>query len=304
MENDSKTSESNESVAAKQFFIRLGVLFLAGVWAYWTVLEILYQNWNNRPEYSHGYLVPLFSIALLWTRRDKIEFNEFRPEAWGLGLIALAVLIRLAAAYYFFEWFDLLSIIPFVSGIFLLAGGWSAIRWAWPALLFLAFMLPLPHSVQIALRDPLRSIGTIVSTYVMQTFGLSAFSEGNVIIVDEARIGVTEACSGISMLMVFFAFSTAMALFIRERPIWEKILVVASAVPIAIIANVTRITLTGLLHALGYSDFADAFFHDFAGWMMIPLAFAILWVELWLASRIVIVEDCSPMALGLARPTV
>lgn len=199
------------------------------------------------------------------------------------------------------EWFDLLSILPFVAGVFLLAGGWHAIRWTWPAIAFLTFMLPLPYSLEVALRDPLRKIGTKVSTYVMQTIGLPAIAEGNVIVVGDARIGVTEACSGMSMLMVFFAFSTAMALFIRERPIWEKLLVVASAVPIAIIANVTRITVTGILYATGFAEIADAFFHDFAGWMMIPLAFAILSIELMLASRIVVVADDIPMVVGLKR---
>ena len=199
------------------------------------------------------------------------------------------------------EWFDLLSIIPFVGGIVLLSGGWHAFKWSASSVLFLAFMLPLPFTLEVALRDPLRKIGTTVSTYVMQTLGLPALAEGNVILVDEARIGVTEACSGMSMLMVFFAFSTAMALFIRERPFWEKALVIGSAIPIAIFANVTRITVTGLLYATGFANIADAFFHDFAGWMMIPLAFAVLYLELYLASRIVVVADDIPMVVGLNR---
>ncbi len=284
----------------KSLLIRLLVLGFAGIWAFWSTIEVIATKWNTNPEYSHGYLVPLFSIALLWMRRDKLEIDKIQPNSWGLVILAGAILLRLASARYYMEWFDFVAIIPFVLGVFVLAGGWQAVKWAWPAILFLAFMLPLPYSLEVALRDPLRRIGTISSTYVMQTVGLPAIAEGNVIVVNDARIGVTEACSGMSMLMVFFAFSTAAALFIHDRPMWERLLVVASAIPIAIIANVTRITTTGLLYATGHAKLADMLFHDFAGWMMIPMALGILWLELLVASRIVIIEDDAPMSVGLA----
>ncbi|QDT34628.1 exosortase/archaeosortase family protein [Thalassoglobus polymorphus] len=286
--------------AMKNLLIRLLILGIAGIWAFWSTIEVIATKWNTNPEYSHGYLVPLFSIALLWMRRDKLDIDKVRPNSWGLVILAGAILLRLISARYYMEWFDFVAIIPFVLGVFVLAGGWQTVRWAWPAILFLAFMLPLPYSLEVALRDPLRRIGTIASTYVMQTVGLPAIAEGNVIVVNDARIGVTEACSGMSMLMVFFAFSTAAALFIHDRPIWERLLVVASAIPIAIIANVTRITTTGLLYALGQAKLADMLFHDFAGWMMIPMALGILWLELLVASRIVIIEDDAPMSVGLA----
>ncbi len=285
----------------RDFLFHFLILIGLSCWAYWSTFMVIVGKWNHSPEYSHGYLVPLFSLALLWTRREKLDLTKIQPSTWGIAVIAIAIGMRLLSVYYYLEWFDFLSIIPFTIGICLLAGGWHTFRWAWSAIAFLGFMLPLPYSLEVALRGPLRSIGTKVSTYVMQTLGLPALAEGNVIIVGDAQIGVTEACSGLSMLMVFFAFSTATALFIHDRPVWEKILVIASAIPIAIIANVTRITVTGLLYATGFSEMADLIFHDFAGWMMIPLALAILWLELLLVSRIVIVEDDAPMAVGLGR---
>lgn len=287
--------------AGKMFLARIGTLLFAGLWAYWPTVEIMLNKWNNSPEYSHGYLVPIFSIALLWTRLDQLDLKKIGVNPWGLVLIAAALIMRSMAIRFYMEWFDLLSVIPFLAGVFLLAGGWHVSKWSATAVAFLIFMVPLPYSLEVALRGPLRKIGTVVSTYVMQTIGLPALAEGNVIVVGDARIGVTEACSGISMLMVFVAFSVAMALFIRERPIWEKILVLASAIPIAVFANVTRITVTGLLYATGFAEIADAFFHDFAGWMMIPLAFAVLWFELYLASKIIVVADDIPMVVGLNR---
>ena len=91
-------------------------------------------------------------------------------------------------------------------------------------------MIPLPYRFEVALAGPLQRIAVISSTYLLQTFGLPAVAEGNIILLSEARIGIVEACSGLRMLVVFFALSSAVALVIR-RPFWERAVVVASAMP-------------------------------------------------------------------------
>jgi exosortase/archaeosortase family protein len=91
------------------------------------------------------------------------------------------------------------------------------------------------------------------------------------------RLGVVEACSGLSMLVVFFALCTAVAVLIR-RPLWERLLIVAGAVPLALLANIIRIVVTGVLHKVAGPGLADLVFHDLAGWLMMPLALGLLWV--------------------------
>src|SRR5262245_59321585 len=81
------------------------------VWAYWTTFAELAQRWGSDPQYSHGYLVPLFAGALLWLRRDLL------PPApayswWGLLLVAGGVALRLFGTYYHYVWFDALSLLP------------------------------------------------------------------------------------------------------------------------------------------------------------------------------------------------
>lgn len=174
-------------------------------------------------------------------------------------------------------------------GCFVLLGGWRSLRWAWPAIAFLFFMLPLPYGLEIALAHPLQRLATEASTYALQTVGFAALSEGNVIIIlndiGETRIGVVEACSGLSMLMTFFALATAVALLI-QRPLIDRIVILLSSVPIALFTNVMRITATGILHEKAGKALADAVFHDFAGWLMIPIALGLLWIELWLLVRL------------------
>jgi exosortase/archaeosortase family protein len=114
--------------------------------------------------------------------------------------------------------------------------------------------------------------------------GVPALARGNIIVIDdEPPIGVVEACSGLGMLMTFFALSTAVALVIR-RPLADRLVLFASAVPIGVLMNVVRITLTVFLMRVANAEIANVVFHDVAGWVMMPMALAVLWLEmLWLA---------------------
>jgi exosortase len=138
-------------------------------------------------------------------------------------------------------------------------------------------MVPLPFTIEVGLSHPLQRIGTIVSTFILQTLGVAAYAEGNIIVMGETRIGVVEACSGLSMLMIFFALSTAVTLLSRRSPL-ERTIIFLSAVPIALAANITRIVATAILHKVAGRELADLVFHDLAGWLMMPLALGMLWL--------------------------
>jgi exosortase len=267
------------------------VVPLAGVlWAYWTTLAEAAQHWAHDPQYSHGYLVPVFALALLWLRRDRVRGLTLRPTWWGAPVLAAGILLRLFGAHYYFVWFDAVSLLPCLVGLCLMVGGFQALRWAWPAIAFLAFMIPLPYSVEVLLADPLQRLATVVSTFALQTLGLPALFEGKTILLNDIRINIVEACSGMRMLMIFFALSTAVTLVIR-RPFWEKLVIAASAIPIALVANVTRITVTGILHHTVGSAIANAVFHDLAGWLMMPLALGLLALELVLLKHLLIAPE-------------
>jgi len=326
------------------------------LWAYWPAFVEIADKWDRKPEYSHGWMVVLFAVYLLWSRRDLLsgqdekreraglalmglggaawlgpwlfEFSptfggiiqwvgvalssvgfalfvsscigddDVTPSWWGLPILLAAIAGRIAAAKYYMEWFDFLSVIPFLLGMVLLIGGRRVVRWSWQAILFLFFMIPLPYTLETALRDPLQRMGTLASTYAMQTMGLPAFSQGNRVYVDEVPINVSEACSGLRMMMVFFALSVGLAI-VLERPVWQRLLIAASAIPIALITNITRITATGLLYVWGYNELADNFFHDFAGWLMPPMGLGLLWLELWYLDHLFIVDEKVPMSFGM-----
>ena len=268
------------------------------VWAYWTTLATMAEKWESDPQYSHGYLVPLFAGVLLWMRRSEFPAERLGTNWWGLVLLMFGVGLRIAGARFYFDWFDAISIVPVIGGICLLVGGSSLLTWAMPAIAFLIFMVPLPFRAEIALQGPLRQIGTVSSVYLMQTIGLPALGEGNIIVMGDTRIGVAEACSGLRMLMIFFALTTAVAL-VSRRPLPERILILASAVPIALFTNVIRITVTGSLYFMNQSELANLVFHDLAGWLMMPFALLLLWIELWVLSQIIVIDESRPVNFAL-----
>jgi len=168
--------------------------------------------------------------------------------------------------------------------------------------LFLFFMIPLPGFVGGMLSGVLQTIATISSTYLLQTIGIPAVSEGNVIWLTHKPLGVAQACSGLRMLTSFFALSAGMSLVI-DRPVWEKCLIALSAPVIAIAANVLRISATAVAYEFGNEKMAELIFHDLAGWLMMPVGLLLLWAELYIISKI-FVEIEEPEIGGLGSLTV
>jgi exosortase len=155
----------------------------------------------------------------------------------------------------------------------------------------------LPNRVEFMLAHPLQRVATIASTYALQTLGVSAFSEGNVIRMGQIPLNVAEACSGLSMLMIFFALTTAV-LILYQRPWLDRVLILLSAAPIALIANISRITVTGLAHKLVGPELADLVFHGLAGWLMMVLALGLLWVEFRVLAWVFeTVEESEPLPM-------
>jgi len=253
----------------------------ATAFAFWPTLAALYSKWVNDPQYSHGLLVVPFAVGLLWAKRDRFP-AEVRPAPFiGLILLVLAVAGRVLGGVIYFAWLEAFSLLPFLAALTLIFGGFGAFRWALPAIAFLVFMIPMPYSVEIQLGAPLQTIATIASTYVLQTLGQPALAEGNTILIKDFKLGIVEACSGLRMLVTFITFSTAVCMVVR-KPVSDKLLILLSAIPIALMVNITRIVLTGLMYLYVDGHTAHVFFHDLAGWFMMPMALALLWVELWM----------------------
>jgi exosortase len=229
----------------------------------------------------------LISAFLLWHRRELIQNAPEVGRGRWLGVVVLAgsAVLRLWAVYSDFILLEAVAFIVCVAGVTVLLGGWRALRWAWPAILFLFFMIPLPGALAGRLSGPLQHLATVCSTYALQTLGMPAIATGNVILLSNGTIGVAEACNGLRMLMMFGAATTAAAILLKIST-WEKLCVLLSAPAIAIAANTFRIAATGVAQELAGPHLAEKIFHDLAGWIMMPLAMLLLGIEVVLLSKL------------------
>jgi exosortase len=254
-------------------------LAAALTWAYWPTLEDMVRRWTVDPTYSHGYLVPCFAALLLYARRGMLDPRQLRPSWWGALIVLAGTGLRLASAYWAIYSPDRYSMLIVLTGLCVAAGGWHALRWAWPGIAFLLFMVPLPAGFDRALAGPLQRVATVATANVLQTLGFVAEPDGNVLLLRSGELGVEEACSGLRMFVTFCALSTAVA-FLGMRSTWQRVILVASALPLAMVCNVTRIVLTAVVFEL-YGPRAGDFVHnEVAGWLMILVALALLWVEM------------------------
>ena len=272
----------------------LALVLMVAAWTFWPTLRELADKWFHDAGYSHGVLVPFFAGYLLWLRRDQLRFG---PPAWGLGLglLAVAALLRVISGLFVFSWSDMLALLPCIAGIVALFGGMPALRAGWPAIAFLFFMIPLPYKLEVALGGPLQTLASRGSAFMLQVLGQPAVREGNTIMINDVKLGIVEACSGLRMLVTFFTFSTGVAVLIR-KPLLERSCIVISAVPIALVTNIIRITATGVMYQLN-KQFAQMFFHDLAGWFMMPVCLAFLGLELWILNRLIMETRQSRPAL-------
>lgn len=286
-----------------------GAAILAALlWDYWPTACELARAWYRDPRYAHGAFVPMFALYYLWTRHRDLGPLAARPSGWGFGLIALGAAVRLAGALFYADWLNAASLLPSLAGLCVLVYGWGALRRAWPAIGFLVFMIPLPYRLSAALSSPLQRVATACTVYALQTVGVPALADGTLIRVlgSEATLEVSEACSGLGMLVSFVALATALAM-IGHRHIEERALLVLSAVPIALITNVARVVLTGAAEYRLGGTAGHAFHHDLAGWVMMPLAVILMAVCSWMISRLFVEAPLhslpGPQWLGRATTT-
>lgn len=279
-----------EAIRSPEWIVALVAVVGALGYFYFPLLKYSYGEWL-KPDYSHGFLVPLFAAYLAWMWRDWAPKEIRWPDVRGLAFIAAGALIFMIAAKtnYAKEWSQGAALVLSLCGVALLFGGAGALRWLWPALAFLIFMFPLPYSVEHRLGGPLQTVAAAGAEFLLQTLGYPTYRDGVVIHVQDHTLEVEKACNGLSMLLTFITLSVAMALVIR-RPWLDRGLILLSAVPIAILSNVVRIGVTGVLYNEAGKELGDKVFHDFAGWMMMPLALVILMLELKLLDW-VLLED-------------
>lgn len=213
-------------------------------------------------------------------------------ERWiGLAILVAGYGMRMVAANYYMEPLNRLSFIVALIGAFVMVGGWYLLRWTGAGLGFLLFMYPLPSRVEQPLLLGLQKLAAIASEMVLTIMGMPVIRQGNMIQVDGVPLEVAAACSGLRMVTIFGGFAVACAILIK-RPWWDRLVILLSAIPIALIVNITRIVITALVYRMyPENETIHEVIHDYAGLAMMPLAMGLLYLLLKLLATLTTEEE-------------
>jgi exosortase len=280
----------------------------AVVFVYATTLSKLGYDWWTDENYSHGLLIPLIIGYILWADRERLERERPRPSSFWGGLIVVFAMLCLWVGTAGAELYvQRMSLVLMLAGIVIYFWGWRLLRFLLVPLGLLILAIPIPAIVFNKIAFPLQLFASRCAVWTMRLFDIPVLRQGNVIELmpkgarETKKLEVVEACSGIRSLMTLVTLAVVFAYFTRPRDndgdggllqrvksygFWRSVILVVSAVPIAILTNALRVSGTGVLAHYYGTQVADGFFHSFSGWVVYIVAFLLLFAVGWLLDRI------------------
>jgi len=261
-------------------------------------IEVVVRRWVRDPSWSHGFLIPLFSLYFINQHKSEILNLKTRPNYLGLFFLICSIVFYAVnkASPSGYGYLGSICVIATLGAVVLFLGGWRLIKYTWLPIAFLVFAVPLPQRHYVRLTMPMRQWAASAATFLLNLVNeMEATVSGVVIDVIykgqrlEPPLNVAEACSGMRLLMAFLALGVAMA-YLHYRPLWQRIVLLASTIPIAIFCNVVRVTVTGFIYILIHPRYAQGIYHDILGMGMLPLAFGLYGFLAWFMSGLFIEE--------------
>jgi exosortase len=249
----------------------------------WWQFGPLVDIWRTDPNWTHGFIIPLFSLYLIYSRWGEIMSAERRVCLLGLPIMLGGIVLTLLGYYPIGTlWISQLSMIVVIFGLVLYLVGPSVMRLAWLPILYLSLAMPIPEMLYNSIALPLQNLAAASSTILLQVFGVQINATASRLDVtslagQEHTLTVAEACSGIRSLIAYVALGVAWA-YLEYRPIWQRVVLVASAIPIAILLNVVRVTVTCLMYVIDRPEWGQDFMHEFMGMIMLAPALLLMWL--------------------------
>jgi len=265
------TPRRERSVPSPQWILPGAVLLLALALAYSGTFRTLWRTWSHNPNYSHGFLIPPVSLFLVWLMRKRLATMPARPSWLGLLLVVPSILLHVAGIRGDVTMFQAHSFIFLVAGLIWCWFGWGILRAVAFPVAFLGFMAPtFPVFInQVSFR--LKTVAAFGSVELAQALGVSVSRVGMDLYFPSGIMTIEGACSGLNSLIALMALGALFAWF-GTGPIWRRVLLFLFSVPVALAANIARITSLAVYAALTTTDRATGLFHDIGGFVLFGAA--------------------------------
>jgi exosortase len=230
---------------------------------YGPVLWRLVNQWSTDGDMGHGFFVPIVAGYIAWQRRRELLEAWGPSNRWGLLVIAWGATQLYAATLGAELFLARTAFIVSLAGIVLFLGGTRALRLLAFPLFLLFFMVPIPAIVYNVLTFKLQTLASELAETALALLGVPVLREGHILQLPNQSLSVVEACSGIRSLLTLSFLSLVYAYFF-DKKVWMRAVLLAATVPIAIVANACRVTVSGLLGQVN-PELAEGLFHEAAG---------------------------------------
>lgn len=261
--------------------------------AYWAGLADAVTRWSNQEEYSHGFLIPLVTLFILWEKRHLINATKGPPMWWGVLVSVIAVIIfligEISALYLLIQY----SFVMMLLGLSMIYVG-RATKYTLAPILLLLFAIPLPYVVEVVLTAKLQLFSSWLGVQVIRLFQIPVFLEGNIIDLGVYQLQVVEACSGLRYLFPLMSLGFIAAYF-YQAAFWKRATIFLMTIPITIFMNSFRIGVIGVMVDNWGISMAEGFLHDFEGWIIFMACAALLFL------LVVLLEKIAPSRKSLSQ---
>jgi exosortase len=241
---------------------------------YLPVLQRLVSQWMYDEDMGHGFFVPVISGFIVWQRREELAALKLKGNPWGMVLVVFSGLLLVVATLGAELFTARLSFVFTLIGVVWTLGGTLLLRKLAFPLFLLFFMVPIPAVIYNRITFPLQLLASRLADDALTVLQVPVIREGNVLELPNQKLNVVEACSGIRSLLSLTFLSLVYGYFF-EKKAWVRAVLFFSTIPIAIIANGSRVTLTALFTQIK-AELAEGFFHEAQGWVIFMVALVIL----------------------------
>lgn len=250
--------------------LAVGIAFVV---LFWSPMRMLGIDWWNDPDAGHGLLLAPIAFYLAW-KKGILPDAKAQPVP-GLVLLSGAVVLRYLSELAV-EWFTMRVslLIAAVALVVIWYGVRQVMAW-WLPLALLALSIPLPAVILGTLALPLQLKASQVGAALLEWRNIPVMLAGNVIHIPGRTLFVTEACSGLRSLASLIALGVLIGGLWLRSPV-SRMLLVAVAIPVAMMLNGVRVFLTGFLVFFVDPKLGEGFMHLTEGWIIFVIAFGIL----------------------------
>jgi exosortase D (VPLPA-CTERM-specific) len=253
----------------------LAVAAVAGWFAFAEGTRQMLAVWQGSEEYSHAYLIPLISLFIAWQQKNELARLRFAGSWLGVAIVGLGILLGFMGQLGTVFTLQQLGLVTAIVGTVIALTGARALRVLWMPLLLLYFMIPLPDFLQVKLSSGMQLISSEIGVWFLRLIGVTVYLEGNVIDLGVYQLQVAEACDGLRYLYPLLTLGLVLAYFYKGA-MWKRVLLFLSSIPITILMNSLRIASIGIMVDNWGIGMAEGFLHDFQGWAVFMVSFALM----------------------------